>query len=125
MSGAPTDAEILCALADLAANTRSHYQRAYRDYSAGDHRPAKKALYDLVMRKVNDVRRRAVNAANAPRGDASPGTTTTIVVHAAPAPPITAANAPPPLLATVGLVTVVAFAFGAGMAAFQSAQSGC
>ena len=92
----PSDDELRRALANLASNTQSHYLRAYRAYRAGDHSPAKTALYNLVMRKVHGARR---------AGDD------------------TVAR---PMLGAIGLVAaVVAFAFGAGMMAFQLVIYSC
>lgn len=125
MSGAPSDSEILRALTTLSPNTRTHYQKCYRDYCAGDHRANKKYIYDLVMRKVNDGRRQrpppvVVAQAVPVQGPVTVGTipctpqTISIVVQA----PVTLQ-----VLGAVGLLTVTTGAFGAGMAFYYAMAS--
>lgn len=101
----PSDDEIMRALSNLARNTRLHYQKYYRDYCAGDHRPAKKYIYDLVMRKVNDSRRVPRGAPPAGRMPSiqMPTITPTVILQTQ-------------LISAVGLFTLTALAFLCGMA---------
>lgn len=107
----PSDGDILAALINLAPSTRCHYQKCYRDYLAGDHRPAKKYIYDLVMRKVHYRSRLPVPAAPAApsHGHAGP-----IILQA----PVTSQ-----LIGVIGLMTITALAFVTG--AVVQFQNGC
>jgi hypothetical protein len=114
MSGVPSDSELLRALVHLAPNTRTHYQKCYRDYCAGDHRANKKYIYDLVMRKVNDGRRSMQQP--------SPVQAVPIVVNnggSGGLPAISIVVQAPlslQVLGAVGLFAVTTMAFCAGMA---------